>query len=159
MKVSITLRKLKTTIFISVLFLAIVGLNSCKKSDDVQPTPSSNVTPLIKTEIIIVEKDQWFFRTTNYQAILGCTILPNQSSYENVKVYIKIKKDGSLVNIWQKLPNSTTELQIKDNKICIMKPTNWTPKRSIFMIEIKKIDSASYRYDKVYLNTIENPSK
>ncbi len=159
MKAQNTLRKLKTAIFVSVLFLAIGSLNSCEKSEDIQPAPSSNVDPLIKTEIIVVEKDQWLFNRTNQQATLGCTILPNRSGYEYVKVFIRVKKDETQVDIWQELPNGTTEFQVTDDKVCILKPTNWTPERTVFRVEIKLIESPIVRYDVADLSPIENTSK
>ena len=159
MKALNTITKLKTALLIAVFSLTIGSLSSCEKDEDIQPAPSSNIDPLIKTEIIVVEKDQWLYSRTNQEATLGCTILPNRSGYEYVKVYIKVKKDQSQVDIWQELPNATTEFQIEGDKLCILKPLNWIPERTHFMIKIKLIKSSLIRYDEADLTPIEDLDK
>ena len=153
MKTIKSLRKFKSAMLISVLFLAIGSFSSCEKSEDIQPAPSTNVDPLIKTEIIIVEKYQWQATRTNMEAKLACTILPHRSGYEYVKVYVKIKKDHLQTDVWKELPYGPLNFQVENNKVCVQQPSNWDAERTLFMIKVKLKKSPIIRGEKANLNT------
>ena len=76
MKTLNTLRKLKSAVLFSLMAFAIVGLSSCDKNEDIEPSSNQEIDSKIKTEFIIVEKNQWQTQKTNKSATLACTIIP-----------------------------------------------------------------------------------
>ncbi len=148
-------RKLKSVVLFGLMTFAIVGLNSCDKNEDIQPSSNQNheVDSKVRTEFITVEKDQWQTKRTSKNATFACTIIPTGLSYSYVEVYVRIKKDRTQQDIWQELPNGLFEYQIQNNKICVQRPEDWLAERTQFMIEVTKLEVPLTNYQDADLSS------
>lgn len=129
--------KLKMTLVVSTLAVFIIGFSSCEKADDVEPTTASKVNLVTKSEVVVVEKDEWFYSSTNQETTLETTLLPHRGGYGCVEVFIKNENSDSKDGVWESLPNQSTQFQIRDGCICILKPIKWVPVRSSYLVKVQ----------------------
>ena len=136
MKTLHTFRGLRKNLLLVALIISI-GMSSCEKADEVQPSLSTTVDLQYRKQMIVVEQHEWETNTAVKEANLGCTILTKTGEYEYLKVFVKVKKEDTQTDIWQELPNGAFDYQIKDNNICVQHATNWQEERTIFLVELK----------------------
>lgn len=136
MKDLFSIPKLKITLIISVMVFSIFSFYSCEKTEDVEPASSQEVNLVTQSEVVVVEKDNWFYSRTNFETTLETTLLPHRGGYGCVEVFIKNEKVGSNSIAWEPLPNQTTRFQIRDGRICILNPTSWIPVRSSYLVKV-----------------------
>jgi len=136
MKTLHTLRKMRISLLLGALMM-MIGLSSCEKADEIQPSLNTTTDAQYRKQMIVVEQNEWEINTAVKEAKLGCTILTETGEYKYLKVFVKVKKEDNQTDIWQELPNGTFEYQLKNSVICVQHAKNWQEERTVFLVELK----------------------
>ncbi len=129
----------KKTVLLLVLVVSLISFTACEKVDESADEISNNNTTLnSKTEMIVVDNEQWIEKNGKMEACLKSVFFNSNDEYDYVMVYSKVidesKNDRNYE--WEEMPNSEYTFSIVDYNIIVQK--NDTQKeRATFLVEVK----------------------
>ncbi len=140
------MKKFKTISTIVIgLFIGAASLTSCEKVVDETTVNPGQTTDLLKSELVFVSKTQWVNNQTCQQADFACSILKNDTDYEWIKVYERVKKDVDNPDIWRELSYNQEGFTVEQFKIFLRKPCDWIAEDGSYRVELKLKENSNLK--------------
>jgi len=129
----------KTNLLLLVLLVSLITFTACEKVDDNKNVSRDNNIPIdSKTEIIIVNNDNWIEKDGKMEACLQSTFYNSNDQYDYVRVYSKVidASKNERNSDWEEMPNSEYTFRIDDYKIFVQK-NKQNKERAYFLVAVK----------------------
>lgn len=129
----------KKNVLLLVLFVSLIAFTACEKADDnTSEIRDSNIPIDCKTEMIIVDSENWVEKNGKMEACLQSMFYNSEDEYDYVRVYSKViaenknERDYS----WEEMPNSQYSFSLNYYNIIVQKNEN-NKERATFLVAVK----------------------